>query len=469
MSACRCHTPATDVAGALALLAAVWTLLALGPRAEWLAPHATPLAFAAATGLVVATRRRGRCARTGRAAALLAVGLLAGLASFPGWIAALLPLGSWLGLATAPTPRTPPDVGSWACALALGPALEELLYRERLLAALARALGPVAAVLVTSALFAASHIEPWHVLTTFCLGIALGLAMWTTGSLALCIGIHAGLNLAALSRALAALASAALLAAPGAATAAERLWVGTLALEFTAPGLGPIAASGAGVASVNGSLAGAHLVSLELAGGVTGSETVPVTDPAAPSSFLAVQASVALGTGELAPFAPSAAAGAPQLTRATLPVAGVLRLCVLSTDCDSALAIPLTRDLGASGLGVGGLVTLGGFGKGTQISALAAPWTVRTATISLATPGGSGVTATARGWRHGAVSFTSSTAIPGGALSLVAPLHIETDAGDELGVFARLGVRFVPEPARGLSLASGLVALALLARQRRRS
>ena len=49
---------------------------------------------------------------------------------------------------------------------------------------------------VTSALFALPHLEAWSVLGTFLVGLALGVVRIVAGSLALCIGVHAGLNLA---------------------------------------------------------------------------------------------------------------------------------------------------------------------------------------------------------------------------------------------------------------------------------
>ena len=46
--------------------------------------------------------------------------------------------------------------------------------------------------------FAVTHLEAWHVLGTFVVGLGLGAAMRRWNSLALCIGLHMGLNAAAL-------------------------------------------------------------------------------------------------------------------------------------------------------------------------------------------------------------------------------------------------------------------------------
>jgi membrane protease YdiL (CAAX protease family) len=82
------------------------------------------------------------------------------------------------------------------CDVGLGPLLEEALYRARLLPALRAALGAPLALLLSSALFALPHGDPWLVLAAFGVGLALGAAFLATRSLALCVAYHAGLNLA---------------------------------------------------------------------------------------------------------------------------------------------------------------------------------------------------------------------------------------------------------------------------------
>ena len=59
-------------------------------------------------------------------------------------------------------------------------------------------------------------------------------------------------------------------------------------------------------------------------------------------------------------------------------------------------------------------------------------------------------------------SATGSTAQVGGSLQLVTPFTIATNiqADGPLTAFAFLTLRFVPEPASALLVASGLVALA---------
>jgi len=251
-------------------------------------------------------------------------------------------------------------------------------------------------------------------------------------------------------------------AATSPALASSMRWAGTLDFEFAAESLSPIAFTGSGVATLNGSSGGIHLTALRIAGGITGSATAPVTDPEM-ATLLSVRATATLGTGTLSPFSPPVPPGQPQLTRRTLPVRGAVRLCILLPGCDTAIPLALTVNRGRTGVGVGGLLTVGGFTSGTAISLEAAPWTLRTATLPIPTSGGGSATLAAAGWLHGPATLTSSTALTGGSVSLVTPVRVTSDAGQAFGMFTRLTVRFVPEPRPLLVVAfgaSGLVALA---------
>jgi membrane protease YdiL (CAAX protease family) len=180
---------------ALQITCAVWTLLLLASlAAPALGAAAAPAGVALALALLAVTRPAPR-ARSDAASALLAGA--AGFASLPAWLGGLAPAGSALGL----DPRSPsaPEPGALhaACHLVLGPVLEELLYRERVLPALRAVVGAPLAVVLSSLLFAIPHRDPWLVLAASGLGVVLGATFLATGSLALCIGAHAGLNLAA--------------------------------------------------------------------------------------------------------------------------------------------------------------------------------------------------------------------------------------------------------------------------------
>jgi membrane protease YdiL (CAAX protease family) len=189
------RAPLSTALPALLLTCAVWTLLLLASlAAPALGEAAAPAGVGLALALVAATRRTERPA-SGATSALLAGA--AGFASLPAWLGGLAPAGSALGL--EPRVPAPPETGilAGACHFLLGPALEELLYRERVLPALRAAVGTPLALVLSSLLFALPHRDPWLVLAAFALGLVLGAAFLATGSVGLCIAAHAGLNLAA--------------------------------------------------------------------------------------------------------------------------------------------------------------------------------------------------------------------------------------------------------------------------------
>jgi hypothetical protein len=371
----------------------------------------------------------------------------------------------------------------WAATILLAPLFEEFIYRDRLLPALDRGFGALPAVVVSSLLFAIPHLHPWRLLTAFLGGLALGATRRVSGSIALCIGLHSGFNAAALwarspaawlPAAVPAVASAGLgawvlacaLVSP-AARAGEMQWEGTLGLEFIGSGQPPIEIRGVGVASVNGSAGGVHLSTLRFAGGLAGTASTILTDPEL-APIVSLRASVTLGTGTLLPFVPSAPPGEPQLTHPTLPVRGVVRICMFFPGCALSLPLPLTASAGQIGLGVGGLVTANGFSKGNgpRFSLEGSPWTIRTAGIPTTTSQGETVTLVAQGWKHGPFTFTSSTALTGGSLSLVTPARVTSSDSQEFSFFTRLTVRFIPEPGQALLLVSAVSGLLLIGRGR---
>ena len=252
------------------------------------------------------------------------------------------------------------------------------------------------------------------------------------------------------------------------ATASPLFWEGTLSIEVL--GLPPIAMTGGGVATVDGP-AGAWLQTLRLAasrGGIEGAAMVPITDPSlAPN--IAVRATASLGTGSFAPI--SGGTGTAPLTRRVLPLHGLAKLCLFSTSCGTAIPLPLTQQTpggGLEGVGVGGVLTVGGTGP-LRFSIEAAPWTLHTATVVLASAGGGELPVYASGFVHGAGSVSGSTAAPGGAVQLVTPIRIISNQGSPMGAFGRLTVRFLPEPGWLVLLAAGLAGLGLLELARSRS
>jgi membrane protease YdiL (CAAX protease family) len=200
-SEARC-AEAPALGSTLALVAAIWAGLfaaqslaaaALGEQG------AASLSFAFATAVVVACRGRWRRRAAPRDVVLLAVGAVAGLASFGGWLLLAWRVGTALGLDPGPASPWRPGTNEVLCFVLVAPVFEELLYRERLLAALVPRTGRLPALLLTSGLFAAPHLEAPDALRAFGAGLGLGAVLLASRSVAPCIGLHAGLNLAALA------------------------------------------------------------------------------------------------------------------------------------------------------------------------------------------------------------------------------------------------------------------------------
>ena len=194
------------LAGALGLVAVTWGILGGAPLlfASLGRPAGHLLAFGLCTGVALWGHRPGPGTR--RAAAITgaaitgaaitgAAGLAAGWALLPGFSAWILWAGNALGI---PGPVPAGGGQNWPFLLAtavLAPTFEEIVYRERLLPALATRIGIAPALLLSSAAFALPHSTPWATLGSFSAGLVLGSAMLVGRSLALCIGMHAGFNL----------------------------------------------------------------------------------------------------------------------------------------------------------------------------------------------------------------------------------------------------------------------------------
>jgi membrane protease YdiL (CAAX protease family) len=178
---------------------AVWTILASGPVLSSLigGESAALLVFLLAAALLVATRRSSVDPPGPCDAVVFALAVALGFAGHPPLCGLIVLVGLALGL--DPSPAASPGGGGLPLLIAvvvLAPIFEELLYRERLFDAVASTpLGTGGATLATSALFALTHLTPWHVLGSFLVGIALALLRRFSRSVTACIGLHAGLNL----------------------------------------------------------------------------------------------------------------------------------------------------------------------------------------------------------------------------------------------------------------------------------
>jgi hypothetical protein len=140
-----------------------------------------------------------------------------------------------------------------------------------------------------------------------------------------------------------------------------------------------------------------------------------------------------------------------------IPLAGSIKVCLFlpcSTSPPANLNVPLSM------VGKAGAAAYPG--GAAAITVQGAPWTTGTAVLSTG--------ATLMGFRHGPASGTSSTVAFGGQLQLVTPIMISTNISPTsiLRGFGVMVFTFTPEPGTLVLLTSGLAALGLGERRRRR-
>ena len=269
-------------------------------------------------------------------------------------------------------------------------------------------------------------------------------------------------------RKLVVLLAAMLIGGPAAAKTLD--WNGTLEIDL---GFNPsIFIQGSGVATVNDSSGSPHLSTLRLNGGITGSGTIPVTDPNTTGQFKSMRITMTMGGAAPKPQTATLTgiSGAPPMGQNALPMGGVTRVCLFTTGCSTNLPVANTRNSGNTGVGVGGLNTLGGNGT-VRISIESAPWTLATVTGLNQTVKGNFVTQSARGFVHGAASASnSSTASDSGVIQLIAPQTVTTAGvlgnSTAIPLFMTLTLHFIPEPGLLLLLSAGVAGLGLLGRSR---
>jgi membrane protease YdiL (CAAX protease family) len=127
------------------------------------------------------------------------VGIALGSFSFPLLCLVVASAGLLVGLEPMqPVPALRGQGLSWMNALLLAPLFEEVLYRSLLIDLLRPRIGLFGAFAASTALFAASHVSPWGIVSGVVVGCFLSVVMARTGRLDLCVGLHAGLNLASL-------------------------------------------------------------------------------------------------------------------------------------------------------------------------------------------------------------------------------------------------------------------------------
>jgi hypothetical protein len=271
------------------------------------------------------------------------------------------------------------------------------------------------------------------------------------------------------------------------AGAAPMNWEGTSTIRLADYPDGVI--YGGGVATINdsaGSIPG-HLSTLRLAasrGQIKGTFIRYVTDPEvfANGVFALDYQGVGGLTGTNASISGAVASTRPG--GGILPQEGLVKICLLSTACTRWLDLYVNQPTvngGTQGVGVGGLITAGGYG-GIRISLECAPWTVKTTTvIDQITPAFTPpdpppdkvmITWVAKGWAHGPNSNTTTTAAPSGVVQLVTASQVVTNL--PVGSSAKMGqlvitvIHFIPEPGLLLLFGSGVAGLAFLGRMRMR-
>jgi hypothetical protein len=237
-------------------------------------------------------------------------------------------------------------------------------------------------------------------------------------------------------------------------------WHGTLDLELWKGNA--FVVQGSGVATVNDS---DHLQTLRIFNGISGSGTIPVTDPETTPTIKSVRVTAGLGSGTL-----TGISGAPPMGQNVLPVPGFARVCLFVTGCSAFLPLNLTTNSGNTGIGIAGTITLGGNGS-IRISIQAAPWTLATASNVTQTAGGGFKTLSRVGFVHGPASATdSSTAKNSGVIQLIAPQRVVTSGvpgnSSKVALFSTLTLHFIPEPGLLLLIGSGVVGLGLVGRSR---
>jgi hypothetical protein len=283
----------------------------------------------------------------------------------------------------------------------------------------------------------------------------------------------------------------------GGAVAAPINWEGT---SITKLGdFPPANVTGGGVATIT--TTGSHISSIRLAasrGGIFGSFTQLVTDPETISNQIFAIQYVGVGGVGTATLTPISGGLDPAQSgyNGRLPVGGLVKLCLLNTECTTTADLELTqpdptRPGGIKGIGIGGLLTINVLNGFANISVNARPFQIAQRTlidqIELPTPSNivTFVDVQVRGYAHGPSSASSTTGAfttttvgsimvtGGGVLQLVSPTqtltNLTTGTSDKIAGGTTLLIRFIPEPGLLLLIGSGVAGLALLGRSRMRN
>jgi hypothetical protein len=210
-----------------------------------------------------------------------------------------------------------------------------------------------------------------------------------------------------------------------------------------------------------------------------------VTDPDTAGNFIvSIQyINVAGGTGTVGPIS-GAIASTNTTFQGTVPITGLVRLCLLSTECTEFGALNLsthTVNSDVIGVGVGGLLTFTLASGFARLSVQGNPWQIKQTTLvdQQTTPINlvqEFVNLTFKGWAHGPGSGVTNTATPGGVVQLISPSQVRSNlpngSNAKIAAVQRLLIRFIPEPGllllgRGGARPAGPQAHAEVAKARR--
>lgn len=266
------------------------------------------------------------------------------------------------------------------------------------------------------------------------------------------------------------------LAAPAEAFVSH-IWSRT-SLQFTNLGRAEASVTATGLATLGtSSTISQHLETVTLPGATLVS-AVPVTDPnAAPITtaiFSARNRPDLQGDGVVGNISGAIASSGGALTPNTIPMTGGVTLCILSgvfPPCVPQLNLPLgaTQAGLQVGVGVGGILTIGGMGT-IRISLVGAPYTVNTVSAVNRTANMGFAIFREKGYAHGPLSNTSSTAQTSGVLQIVSASHTTIVApgdNDRSGNISRTLIHVMaPEPGRLLLFGAGAIAMFWLGRLR---
>ena len=112
-------------------------------------------------------------------------------------ISSLIPMSDEFAELFKQSIGNPSNIFAFTTIVILAPVLEELIFRGVILRGLLKHYSPVTAIIVSSILFGAVHLNPWQFISASILGMFIGWVYYRTQSISLAIIIHGFNNLTA--------------------------------------------------------------------------------------------------------------------------------------------------------------------------------------------------------------------------------------------------------------------------------